>query len=81
MRLDAQPWWTAADQAELQLLTEELVDGAFNHRDGCPTCRAGDRTCQPIRDAIEVMLAWRHRRILHSQAAWLRAAQDVRDAA
>jgi hypothetical protein len=79
-KLTDQPYWTAADQAELQLLVHELVDGHDNHQQGCPTCRNGE-PCRPLRDAIAIVVEWRERRVLHSQAAWLRAVQNIEDAA
>lgn len=81
-----QPWWTPADQAELDVLTLELVDGVTWHTDNCPhawTNRFGNRECdcRSIGEAIRVVIDWQHRRILHSRAQWLRRLQDRRDAA
>ena len=80
--LASQPWWTPADQAELSLLVHELVDGHHNHAHGCPTCREqGSAFCRPVGDAIQIVLDWRDRRVLHSRAVWLRRMQDFQDAA
>lgn len=73
-RLTAE-WWTPADVAELDLLTDALVDAVFAHRERCSTCRAGGPWCASLRAAFEALLAWRRRRILHSRANWLRACE------
>lgn len=74
-------WWTAADEAELQVLVHELVRVLWLHRDGCPDCRVDGalRFCGQARAAIEAALEWRDDRILRSKAAWLRARQQARE--
>jgi hypothetical protein len=74
--LAAQPWWTAADDAELDLLVHEFVKAAFRHREACATCRAGGPWCQPLREAFEAALDWRDGRSFRSKAAWLRLRED-----
>ncbi len=72
-------WWTAADQAEADLLVHELVTGFFDHRQWCR-----QPVCPHLAEALKVILEWRRRRELLSIAARLRAAQDLaewRDAA
>jgi hypothetical protein len=79
--LRAQPWWTPADRAELELIAHRLVDGVFAHRTGCETCAAGDLPCPHVRAAIEAVVEWRDLRVLLSRAEWLRARQDELDQA
>ena len=73
------PYWTEADQAELDLLTHELVRTAFVHGERCSTCRARGRSCPAMLDAIEAVLEWREGRVLRSKAAWLRTRQQARE--
>jgi hypothetical protein len=68
-------WWTRADDAELDVLVHELVEGYFTHREGC---RA--EPCPHLADAIEAVLTWRRGRMLRSWAAHLRARQVALDA-
>lgn len=63
--------WTAADQAELDVLLWELIDGYFDHRATCEPCQAR-ANCPRWHDAIDVVLGWRHRRQLLSRAEQLR---------
>jgi hypothetical protein len=76
--LRVQPWWTEADDAELDLLTAELVRVVFIHREHCATCRGerGVLYCDGIGEAIAAVLDWRDGRVLRSKAAWLRARED-----
>jgi hypothetical protein len=75
--LAAQLWWTAADEAELDLLVHEFVKTAFRHREACAICRAGGPWCRPLSEAFEVVLDWRAGRVLRSKADWLRARQEA----
>jgi hypothetical protein len=70
------PWWTAADQAELDVLIGELVDLEFEHREHCQQCRAGE-PCRAKREAIETVVDWRERRSARSFAVAMRARQDL----
>jgi hypothetical protein len=81
MDLRAQPWWTAADEAELDLLIEEFTRVAFVHREKCSTCRAGGPWCPPMVDALEAVFEWREGRVLRSKASWLRARQELAERA
>jgi hypothetical protein len=81
MRLDAQPWWTVADAAELDLLTHELVRVAWIHRERCGVCSQSRQTCDAFGGAIEALLEWRTGRILRSKATWLRARQTLAEEA
>jgi hypothetical protein len=54
------------------VLIDELVRVAWPHRG-----KLGFREALAV--AVEVLLAWRRRRILHSRAAYLRARQDLAD--
>jgi hypothetical protein len=71
------PWWTLADDAELDLLVHEFIRAAFAHRADCETCRGGRAWCGPLADAFEGVLEWRRGRVLRSRAAWLRELQDT----
>jgi hypothetical protein len=73
--LRAQPWWTGADEAELDQIAWEFVRSAFVHREKCTTCRAGDRWCPLLAEALEHAIDWRDGRILRSKAAFLRLIQ------
>lgn len=74
--LSSAPWWTAADAAELDLLTVELVRVAFLHRDGCDHCQARTGWCDRMRDAFTGLQEWLTSRELQSRAQWLRTAQE-----
>jgi hypothetical protein len=74
--LAAQPWWTPADQAELDLLVFEFVHAAFRHREACSVCLTGGPWCLPLRDAWDGLIGWRDGRVLRSKAGWLRARED-----
>jgi hypothetical protein len=71
------PWWTDADQAELDCLLWELVDGVEAHRPQCASCAAGFPPCPHVQRAIAVVLEWRHRRGLLSRARWLRIEREL----
>jgi hypothetical protein len=77
--VSAPAWWSAADQAELDVLILELVDGVADHRERCRVCSAGGPWCAGLREAFDVVLEWRRRRRLYSLATWLRARQDLAD--
>jgi hypothetical protein len=72
----AEPWWTEADDAELDLLAYELVRGYFEHKPRCASCAAGDPPCPHLRRAIEAVTEWREARELRSRAEYLRAGLD-----
>jgi hypothetical protein len=63
------PWWSPADQAELELHAYDLVDGWRT---------AGDEVLR--RALVETFAAWFRRRRLASRAAWSRRLQDRFDA-
>jgi hypothetical protein len=69
------PYWTPADQAELDLLTHEFVRVAWAHRERCSTCRNKRGWCAPLADAFAELVGWRTRRRLASRAEHLRAEQ------
>jgi hypothetical protein len=71
------PWWTEADNAELAVLTRELVDGIFEHRPQCASCAKGYPPCPHIRAAIAIVVDWRDRRELESRARWLRRQREL----
>jgi hypothetical protein len=75
------PWWTAADQAELDVLIHAFVDAVWAHRARCSTCASGGLWCVPLREALEAVLDWRWSRLLRSKAAWLREREWLREQA
>jgi hypothetical protein len=80
VNLREQPWWTAADAAELDVLVHELVAAVEQHREtGCRTCAAGYPPCPGVQAAITVAIEWRETRILRSRARWERSRQDRLD--
>ena len=68
-------FWTAADQAELDVLIWALVDGWDKHRH---TCRL--RPCPHLHDAIREVVDWRQARILLSNAQAFRLDEELRRA-
>jgi len=77
--MTAPPWWSHADRAELRLLIDEFCDGEREHRQRCPICMKGGPWCQPLTDALEIVLDWRERRLARSFAIALRARHDLLD--
>lgn len=77
--LGAHPWWTEADDAELDLLVHELVRAHAAHRAGCRVCSLGGPWCHILADAFEGLLDWLRGRILRSKAAFLRFDQEYRE--
>jgi hypothetical protein len=75
------PTWTEADQAELDVLTWEFVDGAWNHRERCSVCSRGGPWCNGVRKAFELLLDWQRLRQLLTRAEALREHQDAKVAA
>ena len=73
--LRSQPWWTLADQAELDQRTHALVGEVFDHRAGCEVCASGYPPCPFVREAIEAVVNWRDASVLQSKALWLRLRQ------
>jgi hypothetical protein len=78
--LRAEPWWTEADRAELDVRTHMLVVTVEAHREsGCEACASGYPPCPFVRAAIDDVADWRDGRMLRSRALWLRDRQDERD--
>lgn len=73
--MNARPWWTEADAAELDVLVHEFVRVAFLHRNRCTECQKGGPWCERLRDAFEAVTEWRDYRDLRSKAEWLRARE------
>lgn len=75
--------WTTADQAELDVLTYELVDAYMAHRDTCDHCLAwaerlpGSLPCPYVAAAISIVLEWRTKRQLRTTAEELRLERDA----
>lgn len=72
--------WTAADQAELDLLAWELVHAYHDHRAACPDCQALGEPCQRLTEgtaeATAMIVGWRDHRIRATAAEQLRQEQD-----
>lgn len=68
--------WTAADQAELDVLVDALVRGFFAHRERCRVCAAGGPWCEHARRALDALLDWRRFRLFLSRAQALRREFD-----
>jgi hypothetical protein len=77
IELTDQPWWSVADQAELDVVVHELVRVAFVHRERCSVCSAGG-SCRAMGEAIAAAIEWRDGRVLRSKAEWLRIRQRAR---
>ncbi len=75
-RLTDQPWWTQADQAELDALWGCFLDEFWEHRRSCTVC-AGCDWCRPARSAFQVVLDFRESRIRVSKAQWLRLTNEA----
>lgn len=69
--------WTAADQAELDVLLWELTGRWDEHRRTC----THERPCPHLGKAIEVVLEWRAARSLMSRAEALRIERTLFEAA
>jgi len=65
--------WTAADQAELDVLLWALVDGYQTHRQQCARCALEYPPCPHAQKAIQEVCDWHHMRSLLSKAQHLRA--------
>lgn len=76
--LPQQPWWTDADDAELDVLVDAFLQGLWRHKPACAACDTG-QLCASSVAALEVVLSWRRSRVLRSQAAWLRAQEAARE--
>lgn len=70
------PWWTDADQAELDIIAHDLVTATRAHSDHCQVCRAGG-ACQPLRDAYDAVAEWKRRRNLLSKATFYRLEETA----
>lgn len=75
--LASQPYWTEADQAELDVLTWVLVQAMERHDRLCVLWAReleefGVGWCPHLTRAVELVLEWRAGRILKSKAQWLR---------
>lgn len=77
--MSAPPYWTDADAAEFDLLLDTFVDAYWHHRERCAICRRGGPWCDPLREGLDLVVEWRRRRLLRSEAAYLRARQDFVD--
>ncbi len=75
-KLTDQPWWTDADQAELDALLGEWVDGAIEHKTRCAICASGD-VCASVVDAWVIVWEFREQRIRVSKAQWLRLMNEA----
>ena len=71
------PWWSAADDAGLDVLVDRFLDVFYCHRERCPTCASGP-WCEPMRECFAVITDWKRGRELRSKAEWLRARELAR---
>ena len=76
-RLSEQPWWTAADQAEVDALIDAFLAAVFDHRERGCACATGLIYCQGLRGAFEVVMEFRATRIRRSKAEWMREQLDL----
>ncbi len=76
-RLTLGPWWTEADQGELDCLVRDLADGVWEHRTECARCALEHPPCPHVQAAIDTVIDWRSRRELLSRARWLRLQRDT----
>ena len=87
MSLRAQPWWTDADQSELEQLVWEFVQLGRQHKglDGyrrCPRCEVAiGGWCETLATIWEDVEAWLASRRMRSRAEWLRRRQREHDLA
>lgn len=66
-------YWTAADDAELAFLLNELLRAFYPHRERCAACSTRfDHTCPRWGEAIDALLDWARHRHLLSRAEYLR---------
>lgn len=71
--------WSAADDAELDVLVDAFVGAVLAHRTGCAVCCAGGPWCAPLAECFDGLVAWRRSRALRSKAVWLRAERIALD--
>jgi hypothetical protein len=64
-------YWTALDQAELDVLLWELVSCYWEHRKRCLVC-GGLWTCAGMTEAVQAMEEWMFKRKLLSRMEALR---------
>lgn len=79
------PWWTAADNAELDLLVREFVDALFSHDQRCPQCIAqlagtSPNRCKEFGEVVTAIVEWRELRSAASFAIAMRRLQNTLDA-
>jgi hypothetical protein len=74
-------WLTAADLAEMDVVSRVLVNAVFEHKERCRACREDGRYCTPIAEAIQAAVDWAEIRTLTSKAEALRAMQNRREVA
>ena len=74
--IPAPAWWTDADQAELDVIVNKLVEATLAHRE-CARCRERPAWCPPMEAAFEAVLNWLRARRLLSRAEYLRARQKA----
>jgi hypothetical protein len=71
----AVPWWTEADQAELDVLVHAFVYGYVDHRERCSLCASGP-WCENVKVAFDALVGWLVFRYRLSKAEWLRRDFD-----
>jgi hypothetical protein len=79
VRAPAPVWWTAADQAEVDLIKFELVTALAKHWAEHEGCCSEHGLCAGAKKAIAIAQAHVDRMGLRSRAIWLREEQDTID--
>jgi hypothetical protein len=75
------PWLTAADLAEIDVVAKALVNCIFEHKERCAACRETGHGCNAVVRAIEAAVDWAELRTMTSKATTLRAMQNGKAAA
>ncbi len=75
------PWWTAADQAELDLLLTEFLFAVESHDGWCGQCRDPDAVtrCDQFGEVVMAVCGYVELRSLTSYAQGMRQMQAVID--
>jgi len=73
------PYWSLADDAELDVLLHAFVQVRDRHLPTCAVCRERGPWCQRLRDSFDAVLEWREGRELRSKATYLRLRELERE--
>jgi hypothetical protein len=79
--LSESSYWTALDQAELDVIIWELVSRTWEHRKSCHICSGfdpeGHKSCAAFDKAVEAMSEWIFKRKLVSKMEALRKLEEA----